>query len=219
MPARLSKIDELTRLDHSYLEPDDECYYLGEYTARMGYAHSDTNQLIYNFKKSPEKKGRPEWHYKEAAIQQVASQFRAIFSDDWLSQKATLVPIPPSKHKADPLYDDRMIRMLRQMTSGLTSDVRELVIQKANMHAAHDETHQRPTPTDLIANYEVPEDLATPAPRVIAVFDDLITTGCHFKAMQAVLGRRFPGVPMIGFFIARRVPEAHDVEEIDPSTF
>jgi hypothetical protein len=37
-PQRLTKVDELTRQDHYWLEPDDECLFLGEYTARKGYA-------------------------------------------------------------------------------------------------------------------------------------------------------------------------------------
>ena len=51
-PQRLTKIDDLARPDHFYLTADDECYFLGEYTARKGFAFSPTNQLILNFKKS-----------------------------------------------------------------------------------------------------------------------------------------------------------------------
>ena len=40
MPARLTKIDDLTRPDHYYLSSADECYCLGEYTARAGFAYS-----------------------------------------------------------------------------------------------------------------------------------------------------------------------------------
>ena len=36
-PQRLTKIDDLTRPDHSYLAAVDDCYVLGEYTARKGY--------------------------------------------------------------------------------------------------------------------------------------------------------------------------------------
>jgi len=33
------------------------------------------NQLIFNFKKSVDRKGLPEWPYKEKAIQDVAQMF------------------------------------------------------------------------------------------------------------------------------------------------
>ena len=39
-PLRLTKIDDLTRPDHSYLTAADDCYFLGEYTARKGFAFS-----------------------------------------------------------------------------------------------------------------------------------------------------------------------------------
>jgi hypothetical protein len=51
-PRRLTEIDDLTRPDHFYLMADDACYFLGEYTARKGFAFSPTNQLVLNFKKS-----------------------------------------------------------------------------------------------------------------------------------------------------------------------
>lgn len=51
---RLTKIDELTRGQHYHLSEDDTCYFFGEYTARKGYAFSNTNNLIHNFKKGVE---------------------------------------------------------------------------------------------------------------------------------------------------------------------
>jgi hypothetical protein len=44
-----------------------------------------------------------------------------------------------------------------------------------------------------------------PAPVRIGVVDDVLTLGAHFRAMKHVLQQRFPGVPVVGFFIARRV--------------
>jgi hypothetical protein len=56
-PQRLTKIDDLTRPDHFYLTPEDACYFLGEYTARKGYAFSPTNQLVLNFASSRDRVG------------------------------------------------------------------------------------------------------------------------------------------------------------------
>ena len=55
-PRRLTKIDELTRPDHWYLDENDPCFFLGEYTARMGFVYSETNNLILNFKKSMDRR-------------------------------------------------------------------------------------------------------------------------------------------------------------------
>ena len=56
-PRRFTKIDDLTRRDHSYLTGDDACCFIGEYTARKGYAYSATNQPILNFKKTMDRRG------------------------------------------------------------------------------------------------------------------------------------------------------------------
>ena len=45
-PQQLTQIDELMLPDHVYLDDEDTCYFLGEYTARQGYGYSTTNQLI-----------------------------------------------------------------------------------------------------------------------------------------------------------------------------
>ena len=125
---RLTKIDDLARPDHFYLTPEDECYFLGEYTARKGYAFSATNQLILNFKKSMAKRATAQWRYKERAIEEAAAAFRAALNSEWLDG-ATLVPIPPSKSKSDALYDDRLVRMVCGIRAQPALDVRELVLQ------------------------------------------------------------------------------------------
>jgi hypothetical protein len=42
-------------------------------------------------------------------------------------------------------------------------------------------------------------------PRAIGVVDDVLTAATHFRAMKDVLATRFPGIPITGIFIARRV--------------
>lgn len=208
MPPLLREIDELTRGDHSYLEAEDECFYLGEYTARKGFTFSATNNLILNLKKSPNLRGTEQWKWKSMAILQAGRELREVLSERWLRQ-ATLVPIPPSKAKSDPLYDDRILRVLHALSDGIDLDIRELVVQNISMAAAHD-SDERPTPRELAENYCIVEHLAVPEPLLFGVFDDLLTTGCHFRAVKSVLLGRFPGARVTGIFIARRVPEAVD---------
>ena len=212
-PQRLTKIDDLTRADHSYLIPEDACYFLGEYTARQGYAFSATNHLILNFKKSLDKRGTAQWKYKGVAIRDAAAAFRAALAGELLD-KVTLVPIPPSKAKGDPLYDDRLVQMLHAIRPQPALDIRELIVQRATMPAAHDQAN-RPRPEDIAANYVIDRALLNPSPQAtIALVDDVLTTGSHFKAVKMVLGRALPGHRVVGLFIARRVPEAVDWDEI-----
>ena len=210
-PRRLTEIDDLTRPDHHHLNGEDMCLFLGEYTARKGFSFSATNQLVLNFKKSVDRRGRPEWQHKERAIREVGQAFAGAIKREWLAQ-ATLVPIPPSKEKNDPLYDDRMGRMLAAIPAAQPLDIRELLIQRHTMEAAHD-ANIRPTPDQIADAYRVEENLCDPAPKIVALFDDVMTTGAHFVGARRVLQARFPQLRVVGFFIARRVPETTDFSE------
>ena len=59
--GRLRIVGDLERPDHWYLDPTDVCAFFGEYTARAGYGHSSTNQLIHNLKKNPESANTPQY--------------------------------------------------------------------------------------------------------------------------------------------------------------
>lgn len=208
MNKRILKIDALTLPDHYYLDAQDTCYYAGEYTAGEGHAYSETNQLIHNFKKTMDKRGTAQWQYKERAILQAANIFRAAIKEE---ARITFVPVPPSKAKTDPLYDDRMLRMLQAACAGRHSDIRELVVQLQSAQAVH-LAEQRPTPDELVANYRIDERLVEPEPQVIFIVDDVLTTGCHFKAVQRLLVQRFPQARIAGLFLARRAPKSVDLD-------
>jgi len=214
-PQKLTLVDDLTHPDHHYLSTEDICCFLDEYTARGGYSFSATNRLISNFKKPADRRRyRDEWQYKERAIKESAAAFGcALKKAEWVEwlDAATLIPIPPSKAKTDPLYDDRLTRMLHTIRPQPPLDIRELILQKASTAAAHC-SDTRPRPETLEALYEIDQDLITPLPHVIGLFDDVLTTGAHFKAAQSLLNKTFPGVNVIGFFIARRVPGTMDIE-------
>lgn len=211
MASRLQKIDELTRRDHYYLEGGDHCYYFGEYTAGAGHAYSATNQLIHNLKKTMDKRGTAQWRHKGIAIDQVAQLLRSAIKAE---AQLTFVPLPPSKAKDDPLYDDRLVQVLQAVCTGRPAEYRELLLQRQSVPAAHT-SDVRPTPAEVAANYEINEEAADPPPQTIFLLDDVLTTGCHFKAAQCVLTERFPQANVVGLFIARRVPKSVDVE-FDP---
>lgn len=198
----LTKIDELTLPDHWHLDGADECYFIGEYTAGQGFAHSNTNQFIFNLKKSVERRGHSDWIWKERAIQQATAVLRGSLNPAFL-QNATFVPIPPCRATDDPLYDDRMSRVLRLL--GPEVDVRELVIQLESTEGAHI-SPDRPGPRQLYENYSIDDSLTEPTPVQIAVVDDVLTTGAHFKAMKRILRENFSDVEVVGLFLARRVP-------------
>ncbi|RAZ71742.1 hypothetical protein [Mesorhizobium atlanticum] len=92
-------------------------------------------------------------------------------------------------------------------------DVLEIV-RHNHSHAAAHESADRPTVDDLLAIYEIDEDVAASKPLTsIAIFDDVLTAGTHYRAMQIKLAGQFPGVPIFGMFIARRAIPPSDAEE------
>ncbi|MDO3512652.1 hypothetical protein ACQCQ6_11325 [Ralstonia pseudosolanacearum] len=167
------------------------------------------NQLITNLKKDVSLRGTRQWDYKEQAIRQVGAAFRGVFNPQALPSM-TFVPVPPSKAKDHPEYDDRMLRVLQQMAQANRLDIRELVLQGRSTQAAH-KSQIRLQPQQLMALYAINETVAVPAPTSIFIVDDMLTAGCHFRAMKTVLQTRYPGVVVRGLFVARRaIPDADD---------
>ncbi len=208
MYKRLTAIDSSVMSDHCYLTDDDTCYFFGEYTARRGYSHSYTNQLISNLKKGVDLRGTPQYQYKLRTIRKIA-EFLNIIGN---SEDFTFIPIPSSKRKDDPLYDDRLVRILEAYKSLNSSvDYRELVTQQETTRASHECTDGNRLTVDELEEVYAIEDLESSALRpTLIIFDDMITTGSHFKAMQSILSQRFPDHAIIGLFISRRVPETID---------
>lgn len=216
MSIRLRKIDDLSRQDHSHLKEADNCHFLREYTRGVGWQGSDTNDLINNLKKSPEQyRSRPDvWKWKERAIERVATEFSTSLNHEWL-KIATLVPIPPSKTHSHPDYDDRMLKVLMEIAhqAGLKIDIREMILQTEDCEAFHSRDDRR-DPNEIEAGYRINEEAIRPKPLLFGIFDDVLTTGAHFRAAHSLLSKKFPDVPIVGIFVARRVKLESDS---DPS--
>ena len=199
MKFKLSQIDELLLPDHHYLNRDDECFFLGEYTARQGFRFSDTNQLIYNLKKGVERKPLGDYRYKLEAINQVAEYIASISNiSEW-----TVIPVPPSKSKDDPLYDDRLVKILEVAKSiNPKVDYRELVTQAGSYRASHLADGNRQKPEDLALRYRI-DDALIGGLRNIIIFDDVLTAGSHFAAMKNFISDNVPDKRVVGLFVAR----------------
>lgn len=162
LPERFTRIDELTRRDHYWLTDDDLRYFLGDYAAGQGYAHSPTNHLIINFKKPMDRRGKPEWKYKEDAIDEIASAFRRALIPI-PPPGHVFVPMPPSKALGDPLHDDRLTRMLLAVRPAHEWDVRELLVQHESAPPSHQAaTGERPGPQEIADRYCIDESRSTP---------------------------------------------------------
>jgi hypothetical protein len=198
IPARLSKIDSLTRREHFYLTEDDDCYFLWEWDAAP-YSESATTNFIGNFQKDPRFREKYwPWHFKLDAIQHAANAIIATLTPEW--KGAIFVPIPPSKIKADVGHDSRLMDTLR-LAKRAIANAHEIVLQINNTNSRQKEV----SANSRAQNWMLDASSMEKTPRHFVVFDDLLTGGSHFAAMKIVLARRFPDVPVSGLFLARRV--------------
>ena len=199
-PLTLIKLDELELRRRIDLNATDQCRYWRTYTPKENYHFSETNRLIQNFKISPLEKHRLP--HKKTAIEQIAHEFMQIIPNQ-VYQHFTFVPIPPSKPLTHPEYDDRLIQVLKQVQKEKNNlDFRVPITQQQSTIAAHiTPLGQRPSIQQLQELY-VFNDPGCSSPQKIVIFDDVLTKGTHFKAMQKILNRYYPQVPTIGLFIA-----------------
>lgn len=201
----LIKLDEIVLQQHIDLESTDHCRYWRVYTANEKFSFSETNQLIKNFKISPQEKHR--LHYKKTAIEQIAQELMQVIPSHLIYQNYTFIPVPPSKPIGHPEYDDRLVQVLKRVQQEKRDlDFRLLVEQLQPISAAHTvPPEQRPNIQELYQLYAFNSPLKLPIPKKIVIFDDVLTKGTHFKAMQKVLIHQYPNVPVVGLFIALSV--------------
>jgi hypothetical protein len=205
---RLSKIDSHNRGDHSQLDTSDEgsVYYWREYAAWKDYSFSETNQRIKNFKITPAAgRANPQrGHHKEGALHLLAGEVAKFIVPTVVLHGATIVPIPPSKLVGDPDHDDRIMRLLQRACSNHTVDIRQAIIHRQNMAADHEGT-TRLTFSERLKLTCLDAALLRPIPKWVVIFDDVVTHGTHYKVAKHLLSAAWPGVPITGVFIARRV--------------
>lgn len=208
----LQKIDGLYLPSHYYLDENDDCYFLMTYTIGKGYSYSSHNQLVLNLKKPMEKKGSPEWFYKESAIVSSARMLEKADIVGVFPSDSVYVPIPPSKVKGDPDYDNRLSQILAK-TYGGKLNVRELVEQVESTESYHFSGKKRDV-DEILGNLSVNESLICDIKGDIVIFDDVLTSGAHFKAMSKLLSSIFKGVNIHGLFLAR-AQQPNDFEDIN----
>ncbi|CDZ54402.1 hypothetical protein [Neorhizobium galegae] len=200
--ARLRVVGDLERGDHYYLDDDDTCAYFGTYTPRAGFAHSYTNQIVSNLKKSLSVRNTAQWQYKQQAIGDIgAAVARNLNADSW--QNTVFVPVPPSKRRGSPEYDDRMLRV--SLAIGHKADVREILYTAVEREARHTTTDRRDQEA-LRASLAIDESVTRNPKRQVVLLDDVLTTGCSFKVCKEMIAEIWPEASIFGIFVARRVP-------------
>lgn len=208
---RQQRIDELTRRDHYYLDEQDLCYFFLEYSARRGLSFGATNELIRDLLRPESLSGFGPDVQKQRAIRRLAQIFKDALNVSQLTA-VTFVPLPQARPRDDPRYDNRMHRVLRSVAEGL--DIRGLV-EWVGTHETGDFAGVRTGPDVLYAKFHVVPALMAPAPAVIMLVGDVLTTGAYFVAARRRLRQALPGVPVCGLFAARRLRDADEIPHLD----
>ncbi|WP_160300441.1 hypothetical protein [Chromobacterium vaccinii] len=186
------------------------CYYWGEYTPwtytyGQNAAYSETNNLIADLKVSPAFHGTSDWVRKQEAVDSVGRAFAKFWRWHELAEECLLVPIPSSRRRDDPLYDDRIEQVIGRICAhaGIALDYRPLLESDGSLDASHS-AEQRPKLAQLARSLLIKHDLvpSTP-PRMVFLFDDVLTTGAHFTVCCDRIQGLFPGSRIVGNFVAR----------------
>jgi hypothetical protein len=212
IPKHLRIIDQTNWNEYYYIGPGDDCLYIWERVSQVkgtDWNKYPTNGFISNLQipMSCKTQNPYRFKHKRTAINHAANALSELLEK--LREAGTFVPVPPSKTKDDPEHDDRLMRVLKAVKPPLP-DIRELILQRENW----DSKVKGRTPEDRARNFYINDNEANPEPDLILVFDDVLTTGSHFKAIKLVLGERFPAAKIYGVFLARAVrpPQDDDFE-------
>lgn len=205
--AAARALDDSMRTDHACLTATDRCWCLAEYQPGTNYRVSKVNQMIFNLKCRPSIASADprRMHYKVLAMDAVARVLRAALSRSSV-ETATWIPIPPSRPARDADYDDRLQRILAQAFDGYDLDLRRLLYQTEVTAPDHTRAH-RLSADALYRIIGLDRRLLDirPLRARIVLFDDVLTTGKHYKCCERRLRDTLAAIPISGLFVARRV--------------
>ena len=205
------KIDQAQSIPVKLNLEKDICFYAREYISRGDYASSECNQLVQNFKKSPDKIDTPQWKHKLHAIKKFASELEMAFAN----KSYTISFIPTSKKRGSKDYDDRFDRLISIICKSCPNLIYEEPIEiEDDCHSASKQGGSRDS-KEIYKTYiwkgfhNIPEKLI--------VIDDVVTTGGHFLAYKKMILENCPDIEVIGLFWGMTIWPDVDVFDIIPA--
>ena len=193
-----------------YIKNNDSCFHARDYISGGGYTSCETNQLISNFKKPlSKKKKEKEWWHRNQAVRTFKSEVAQFFMNPKIKTKLnTITAIPSSKIKDHSEYDNRFEDLFNELKKTNLNLFEEWPVKiKNNIEASHRGGER--TPESIKANY-IWEGFKKRDPKILFVFDDIITTGAHFRAMSDFLrDNKYEGY-IVGLIWARAKQEGED---------
>ena len=205
MNYKLHKLD-IQIHNRQHISRDDVCAYLLEKESE-GYSASDANNLIYNFKKPVNRKGLPDWRYKDIAINTISEMVNNIAFPNCI-----IVPAPTSNPRYSANWDSRIDQVVDSIvTEAIT--VEKILDVNSSVTPAHLGGSRD---IDSIKAQTICYELKNTAMvDTIIIVDDVLTTGAHFKAWKELILETYPSIKKVyGLFFALHVWKDIEVSEI-----
>jgi hypothetical protein len=207
-PPKLAWLSPADAADHLFLMQADRCAYLLEYAAGSAAGAAPLNQLIWDFKCAPSTADRDvrRARRKTQAMATLATCLRQAVPRG-VAERWTWVPVPPSKQRGDPDYDDRLFATLLRAFTGYDLDARRLLLQRCS--TPHDHGAQQRLPERTLYDalcLDVDALAQRPIGSGIILFDDVLASGKHFHCCERRLRACLPRARILGLFLMRRVP-------------
>jgi len=188
-------------------QAEDICYYIWKYNPNSEVNES-VHSFVKNFKRNPQElQGNTFFpKYKSQSINKAAHELSLIcnrLEDNNKFKDSIWLPIPPSKSKADPLYDDRLVKVLESINSSFRlkfHDIFSTINSTESSHKSNERDVQLKI-DNITCNSHGIELLKNNANFI--VFDDIITSGASFKALKTIIQSNNPDANVIGLFLCK----------------
>jgi hypothetical protein len=195
--GKWKRVDEITLSSLPHLKSGDICGFAYDYL-KGGFQRGPVNENIINFKKAPDAQGQ---HFRNQAISKFSLDASGLFNCE-SGKDYFVTAIPSSKAKNDPGYDNRFEDFFKELKKLCPCiEIVWPVSAKATVPSAHQTTGGR-NPQTIMQNYQF-DGFGTITPERLMVFDDVLTTGAHFRAFKDFLINNGYAGQVVGIFWAK----------------
>lgn len=171
--------NKIERQQLPHIKKNDFWVYAREYLSGTGYQGGPTNSLVLDFKKSPSKKQTIEHEYRKKAIYEFKKEIEMLLNP---KIPAVLTSVPSSKKKDHPEYDNRFEDLFKEILKSHPHWMVEWPVEiKTTTLPAH--ISGKRDPDTLKKNY-IWKGFNHKEPKILYIFDDIITTGAHLRALS-----------------------------------
>jgi len=185
----------------------DSLFYARQYHTGEGYKGGETNQKITNLKKKVDS-SNSELYYKGEAIKSFATEVLYLLSK--VRKNFYIASIPTSKCKDDPLYDNRLEKVISLICQSNTY-ARSIYCLKKKYSTTPLHHGGTRNPDDITNSWDYYPPPVDPSIAHIIFLDDMLTTGATMRAAFDLVTQNSPELKPIGLVWALAVSSLRDI--------